>query len=98
MFKDRIKELSERLEYIENRLEELSSDDIGCDEYDELQTEVYDIDEEIADYIDNAKDFEYSKLRKLQKQIAQIKEDNGFLDEDDEATLDMMYPNRDDDD
>ena len=37
-----------------------------------------------------------SQLQRLQKKVTQIKRDNDFYDQ--EAELDMMFPNRHDDD
>ena len=96
MFKETIQNLAQKIERIENQFDEFDIDDIGSDEFEALEEEVYEIENEIADCIDNVDEFEYNQLRKLQKKIAQIKKDNDFFDE--EATLNAMFPNKDDED
>ena len=96
MFKQEIEKLTQRIEHIKNQFDEYDIEDIGSNEYESLETEVYEIEREIADYIDNADGLQYEKLQKLQKKIVRIKKENDFYDED--AELDMMFPNRHDDD
>lgn len=96
MFREEIQKLTERLEFIENRFEDFETEDIGSDEYNELEEEVYEIEREISEYIGVSRDSQASQLQRLQKKVTQIKRDNDFYDQ--EAELDMMFPNRHDDD
>jgi len=96
MFKEEIQKLTQRVEDIENKFDGFDVDNIGSDEYENLEREVYQIEKEIAEYIGGVEGFQYNQLIKLQKKIAQIKRNNDFYDE--EAELDRMFPNRHDDD
>jgi hypothetical protein len=103
-----IHNLAQRIEDVEMKFE--TSD---CDEYDKLEEEVYRIEEELAMLLDrsdnvdcntdlfnnkrlNMLDKEHSQLERLSKRILSLKKEYDFYDE--EAELDMMFPNRHDDD
>ncbi len=43
MFREEIQKLTERLEFIENRFEDFETENIGSDEYNELEKEVCEI-------------------------------------------------------
>jgi chromosome segregation ATPase len=108
MITEEINKLAQRIEDVEMKFE--TSD---CDEYDKLEEEVYDIEEELAMLLESADnayhnidlsnskrlnmlDKEQRLLEKLSKKIRDIKKEYDFYDE--EAELDMMFPNRHDDD
>jgi|SRR5574344_16725 hypothetical protein len=96
MFREEIQKLTQRIEYIENRFDEFDIKEVGGEEYEGLEAEVYEIEKEIADYLGGAEGIQYEQLRKLQKTVSRIKSENDFYDK--EAELDRMFPNRYDDD
>lgn len=96
MFKKVIKKLSDRIEVVERQFDEFSYNEIGSEQYEKAEKEVYSIEDEILDYIHNTEEIEFTQFAKLQERINNIKRENDFYDE--EANLDMMFPNRYDDD
>ncbi len=96
MFKEEIKKLTERVESIENKYEDSDLEDLDTDENESLESEVYEIESEINNYIDIVEGIQLSQLEKLKKRLIQIKQENDFYDA--EGELDMMFPNRHDDD
>lgn len=96
MFKAEISKLTTEIELIENKFEELNFEKLNTEEIDRLQSEVYELDSEVDNYLDIAQEFEFSQLKKLKKRILLIKKGNDFFDA--ESELDMMFPNRYDDD
>lgn len=96
MYKREINKLSIRTDIVESRFDEFNYNEIGSDKYEQAEGEVYSIENEISEYIRDADGFEYTQLRKLQKRIQSIKKENDFYDAD--AALDMMFPNRYDED
>ena len=85
--------LTKKLDDIETKYED---DNIEVDEHENLESEVLELEREISEYLSFAQGVQFSQLEKLQKTISRIKEDNEFYDED--SVLDMMFPNRDDED
>jgi len=87
-----IQDYINQFEEIENEAEELDQDT--------LEEKIYALEEQLSsdrDYF--LRDFdspEFNAFEKLQKRIKRFKKANDFYDE--EATLDMMFPNRHDDD
>jgi hypothetical protein len=96
VFKEEIKKLTERVESIENKYEDSDLEDLDTDENESLESEVYEIESEINNYIDIVEGIQLSQLEKLKKRLIQIKQENDFYDA--EGELDMMFPNRHDDD
>ena len=96
MFKEEIKKLTERVESIENKYDESNLADLDTDENESLESEVYEIESEIDNYLDIVEGIQLSQLEKLKKRLIHIKQENDFYDA--EGELDMMFPNRHDDD
>jgi tetrahydromethanopterin S-methyltransferase subunit G len=93
MLTEEIATITQKLNEIEEKFE---VDNIEVDEHQDLESEVLKMEREILDHLYIAQGIQFSQLNKLQKRIHRIKEENEFYDED--STLDMMFPNRDDDD
>lgn len=85
-----IKALIARLEEIENEFDEA---DYDSDDFDDLEDEVLEIEDELGGF---SYDDNYALMSKAEKIIARIKKDNDFYDP--EENLDMMFPDRYDDD
>ena len=85
-----IKALIARLEEIENEFDEA---DYDSEDFDNLEDEVLEIEEELGSF---SYDDNYALMSKAEKIIAKIKRDNDFYDS--EENLDMMFPDRDDED
>ena len=96
MFTEEIKKLTQRLDDVEERFEEIDIDAVGGNEYENLESAIYEMEREISEYSGIAEGNQFAKLNKLQKRISRIKKSNEFYDED--AELDRMFPNRHDDD
>lgn len=62
----------------------------------ELEERVYKLEDEITACIETCHESEYPFFKNLLNRINSIKKENDFYDE--EAELDMMFPNRHDDD
>ncbi len=88
-----IKVLIARLEEIENQFAEADYESDDLDFLDELEDEVLEIEDELGGF---SYDDNYALLSKAEKIIARIKKDNDFYDP--EENLDMMFPDRYDDD
>lgn len=96
MFKEEINKLTERVESIENKFDEYGLDVFNTDENESLESEVYKLESEIENYLNIVEGVQLSQLEKLKKRILHIKQKNDFYDA--EGELDMMFPNRHDDD
>lgn len=88
-----IKKLIERLEEIENEFAEADYGSDDLDYLDDLEDEVFDIEDELRDF---SYDDNNALITKAMKIIDRIKKDNEFYDS--EENLDMMFPDRYDDD
>ncbi len=82
----------ERLQALLTEIED-QMDDI---ESDELEERVLDLEEEINAGIEQCFEEEVEAFKKLQKRVNAIKKEHDFYDE--EAELDMMFPDRHDED
>jgi septation ring formation regulator EzrA len=82
----------ERLQALLTEIED-QIDDI---ESDELEERVLDLEEEINAAIEQCFEEEVEAYKKLQKRVKAIKKEHDFYDE--EAELDMMFPDRHDED
>jgi hypothetical protein len=109
MYTERINRITERLTYIENRFESTLPSAFEENEYDEFTDEVYLLEEEVLNLIDECNqancntnwDANWSnkwdtKLLGLKHRIKELMENNEFYDPDD--MLNMMFPSRQDDD
>lgn len=83
-----LEELKTRLSKIEAEIDEMDIND--------LEEKVYNLEEEITNEIHFSNPNEQKPLRDLLTQLNRIKKENDFYDA--EAELDMMFPNRHDDD
>lgn len=82
-----IKELNDRFSKIEE----------SFDIYEDDEQLLYDLEEDLYSAFDQAfEENEIEKLKKLEKRIKAFKKENEFFNEEDE--LDMMFPDRHDDD
>ena len=93
MFTKEIKALIARLEEIENQFAEADYGSDDLDGLDDLEDEVFEIEDELRGF---SHDDNYALIAKAEKLIARIKKDNEFYDS--EENLDMMFPDRYDDD
>lgn len=96
MFKAEITKLTKEIELIENKFEGLNFEKLSTEEIDSLQSDVYELESDVDNYLDISQEFELSQLQKLKKRILHIKKENYFFDA--EGELDTMFPNRHDDD
>ena len=80
----------ERIEHLEKLIANSSSEELIEQEYFSIR---HDFDR-IKDYA--LRDTEFKIVLQIEKRLNCIKKDNGFYDE--EAELDMMFPNRHDED
>jgi hypothetical protein len=110
MYSEQINQLKLQIEEIKPQFE----DNKNYDELENLENTVYELEERIKEYLEildnhlsserimNFPDKEaklerqYNQLKKLYIKLSIIKSENDFYDE--EAELDMMFPNRHDDD
>jgi len=105
ILKNEIEKLTQRIEKIEIEYENLENDefiednalndDSICEIRDNLECEVYEIEEELERML-GIEDKSDNKIEKLLERTGQIKKDQDFFDPEDE--LDRMFPNRYDDD
>ncbi|MFV0501133.1 MAG: hypothetical protein ACK5MH_06040 [Bacteroidales bacterium] len=87
---ERLERLNETYLKIEDELEKGVYD---------VERDVLDLNQEVNDSIESSSGDELQKLKELYKKINKIMEENNFYEEEDEeVVLDMMFPNRDDDD
>ena len=96
MFKAEITKLTTEIELIENKFEDLNFENLNTEEIESLESEVYELESEIDNYLDIAQESQLSQLQKLKKRILLIKKENDFYDA--EGELEMMFPNRYDND
>lgn len=109
MYTERINKITERLTYVENRFENTLPSAFEINEYYELTDEVYLLEEEVLNLIDecdqdilntnwdaNWNNKWDTKLLGLKHRIKELMEKNEFYDPED--MLNMMFPNRQDDD
>ncbi|MFO7862678.1 MAG: hypothetical protein R6U85_01640 [Salinivirgaceae bacterium] len=96
MYKEEIKKLRKKVDNIELESEQIMSNDSDYDKITKFEDAVYEIEQEIDEKFNFLSDFHPEEIGKLDKRIKHIKEEHDFYDE--EAVLDMMFPNRHDDD
>lgn len=86
---------SPELSRLKTRLDELEEEIDETDSY-ELEGMVNDLEQEIFEWMGMSHESETNGYKKLLKRIKTIKAENDFYDE--ERELDMMFPDRHDDD
>lgn len=77
------------------KLEKVLDNDLPEEEFENLQSEVSDMEEQISGFFPR-NGAEEKLLMKLEKLFSRVKEEYEFYDKDTE--LNMMFPNREDDD
>ena len=86
------------MKFIENyidRLENVLENDLSEEEFEQLQVDVSNMENEIERFIPRS-DFDERLMAKLDRLIARVKVEFDIYDPD--AALNMMFPNRDDND
>jgi predicted nuclease with TOPRIM domain len=86
-----LQDFKERFDKIELEFEEFEGIDIN-----KLEEKVYKLEEEIFEEIQFCSPHEEKTFQNLLKKIKKLKKENDFYDED--AELDRMFPNRNDED
>lgn len=81
-------------DYID-QLEKVLGKDLSEEEFEQLQDDVYDMEREIDDFCPKNAN-EEMLMAKLERLILKVKDEFDLYDQ--EAYLNMMFPNRDDDD
>lgn len=97
MYNEIAKRITERFTYIENRFEETLPGDFENGEYDELTSEIYSLEEELDSLLVECQEGYWRfKFISLKNRIEEFMQENEFYNP--EEMLDMMFPNRQDDD